>query len=274
MASIRATYGPPDFTPEPLCLDFVPALSEVPDVAGRARRAWGVGPLDRLDLDRVCESLDIEVSVLSLGVPDGGAQGFLVPRAGGRRFRIEVDPEPAGGWGSVAPDLRKALARHRKRFLVGHELAHTLFFAEGPAGPKRVVFDSPRQERFCDETARALLVPRAAAAAIPFAPEGVVALQRRFDVSVEVALRSAVAAHGDGGVAWLLLQRDEQTLVQWTSAERSLTTRALRALRRLAGRAFREEQAEADLVAPNQPARALYLPRREQVIVTCGCSPA
>jgi hypothetical protein len=206
--------------------------------------------------------------VLSMGVPDGGAQGFLIPKVNGRRFRIEVDPEPAAGWESVAPNLRKSLARHRTRFLVAHELAHTFFFADGPTGPERVVFDSPGQETFCDELARALLVPHEAAVELPFTPEGVVELQRRFDVSMEVALRSAVAAHGETGVAWLLLQRDEETLVQWTSADRRLTSRALRALRRLAGRASRNGQAEADLMTPNHLAHALYLPRRKQVIVT------
>lgn len=247
-------------------LDHVPEPNEAPNIARALRKAWGARPAGRLDLKRICDRLGVEVSVVSLEVPDGGAQGFLIPRANG--FLIEVDPEPRGGWQSVSPSLRSSLERHRKRFLIAHELAHTLFYEDRPARPRRLVFDSVRQEAFCDELARALLVPQEIAATLPFTPEGVVELQRRFDVSMEVALRSSVASHPGTGIAWLLLQRHDEMRVQWTSADRSLTARALRALRKLATRASRNGSAETGLVAPNRPARALYLPHREQVIVT------
>ncbi len=249
-----------------MLLHYVPEPDEVPAVARKARHAWGLGPASRLDIARVCRLLDIEVSFVSLDVPDGGAQGFLVPRANGR-FRIEVDPEPPGGWQSVPPALRRPLARHRKRFLIAHELAHMFFYEDGPAGPQRVVFDSARQEAFCDEFARALLVPGEVAADLPFSPRSAVEIQRRFDVSMEVAVRASVAVHTDKGVAWLLLQRAGKTLVQWTSADRSLTAQALQALRTLAARACQDDSVEA--LAPIERAQALHLPKREQVIVTC-----
>lgn len=252
-----------------LRLNRVPPLGEVADVAREARRAWGLHQASRLDLDRICDRLGIEVSVLSMGAPGGGMQGLLIPRRGGG-FRIEVDPEPTNGWESVAPPLYETLKRHRKRFLIAHELAHTLFFEDRYADrPRRVVFDSPQQEIFCDELARALLVPRCAAASLPFDPEGVVALQHRFDVSMEVALRSAVATHEDAEAAWLLLRHDEKMLVQWSSMDRRFTARALHALRRLAAVASRDRHAEATLNTGKMHAQALYLSHREQVVVTC-----
>jgi Zn-dependent peptidase ImmA (M78 family) len=253
---------------ERLQLDHVPPSEEVTTVAEKARRAWGVSPTSCLDLPRLCERLGIEVSVLSMGVPEGGAQGFLIPTIEGR-FRIEVDPEPASGWQSVAPGLQRTLARHRQRFLIAHELAHTLFYAGGPAGPQRLVLDSDQQETFCDDLARALLVPPAIARETPFTPDGVVELQRRFDVSMEVALRSAVTAH-EGTTAWLLLIRRDELRVQWTTAERQLTTRALPDLRRLAARAVKEGRAQARLAGVEQTVRALYLAEREQAIVTAN----
>ena len=254
--------------------EYVPELGEVPGIARTIRKAWGATPAGRLDPERICAYLGIEVSVLSLGVPDGGAQGFLIPKATGR-FRIEVDPEPRGGWQSVSAGLRRSLERHRKRFLITHELAHTLFYENGPKGPKRLLFDSPEQETFCDEMARALLVPDEIANELPFTPDGVLKIQRRFDVSMEIAMRSLVAAaHTEPGIAWLLLQHPDETLIQWTSADRSLTSRALRTLRTLAVRASRNGRADASLISPNQHASALYLPRREQVIVTCSCTGA
>jgi hypothetical protein len=200
-----------------------------------------------------------------MGVPDGGAQGFLVPQEEGG-FRIEVDPEPAGGWKSVAPGLRRSLERHRKRFLVAHELAHTLFFEAGPQGPRRLVLDGARQEEFCDEFARALLVPEEIAAQLPFAPESVVELQRRFDVSIELALRGLAAAHD--GIGWLLVQREDKTLIQWDSAGPNRTARSLGALRKLARRAAQTAGEVTMPLGRDGYGRALHLTGREQAIVT------
>jgi hypothetical protein len=250
----------------------VPEATEIPAVAREARRAWGVGASSRFDVSRVCKRLGVDVSIVSLGVPEGGAQGFLLPRADGR-FLIEVDPEPRSGWDAVSPHLRGSLKRHRERFLIAHELAHTLFYEDSPSGPQRMAFDSLRQEVFCDEMARALLVPPEVARTTPFTPEGVVKIQRRFDVSMELALRGIVSARNETGAAWLLLRRGEETLIQWTSATRSLTSRALGSLRKLAARAAQDRRTVAGIIAPKRRAHALYLPRRNQVIVTwqhCG----
>ncbi len=85
---------------------------------------------------------------------------------------------------------------------------------------------------------------------------------------MELALRGLVSAHAGTGAAWLLLRREEETLVQWTSAEGGLAARLLRAVRKLAERAFRSGQATTELKERVGNAQALYLPRREQVVVT------
>lgn len=272
MQAKRAHVLPAKTARRGFSLPWVPETTEIPVVAREARRAWGVGVSSRLDVARVCKRLGVDVSIVSLGVPDGGAQGFLLPRADGG-FRIEVDPEPRNGWDAVSPHLRDSLKRHRERFLIAHELAHTLFYEDGLSGPQRMAFDSSRQEIFCDEMARALLVPPDVARTAPFTPEGVVKIQRRFDVSMELALRSVVSAHNGSGAAWLLLRRGEETLIQWTSATRSLTSRALSTLKGLSKRAAQDRRAVTDIIASKRRAYALYLPRRNQVIVTwqhCG----
>ncbi len=267
MASTHLPTRPRNTEHQEIRLGQVPEPSEVPDIARRARKAWELRPRAKLDLRRICGNLGIEVSVVSLEVPEGGAQGFLIPRPGG--FLVEIDPEPRGGWQSVPPSLRSQLERHRKRFLIAHELTHTLFYEDHPTGPRRLVPDSPRQESFCDELARTLLVPLDAAAELPFDPQSAVEIQRRFDVSMEVALRGLVAAHRDAGAAWLLLQESDETLVQWTSADRRLTAQAMRGLRGLANRATKDGHSDAALLAPGAHAWARYLPGRAQVIVTC-----
>jgi hypothetical protein len=267
MQTTRAPTLSPKAAGKSISLHRVPEPDEIPEVARGVRRAWGIGPTSRFDVSRVCKRLGVDVSIVLLGVPDGGAQGFLLPQADGR-FLIEVDAEPRSGWDTVSPRLRGSLKRHRERFLIAHELAHTLFYERSAEGPRRLAFDSSHQEAFCDELARALLVPPDVARAAPFTPEGVIEIQRRFDVSMELALRGIVAARDEPGAAWLLLRRDGETLIQWTSAARGLTKCALRALRRLAAQAARERRAVAGLIAPQRRAHALHLPSRDQVIVT------
>jgi hypothetical protein len=166
------------------------------------------------------------------------------------------------------PPLRSSLRRHRSRFLVCHELAHTLFYRLGSAGPERLVFDSSRQEAFCDELACSLLIPPAVARERFFGPAAIVKLQRQFDVSMELAVRSAVAAHSGRGVAWLLLRRAERTLVQWTSADQGHTARALRPLRGLVERAACSTSGSAQSAGTAFTADALFLHSRSQAIVT------
>lgn len=253
-------------SPARIWLDHVPKPDEVPDLAARLRRNWGLGPDIRLDVEQACANLGIDFEERSLRGCWGGAQGLLLPNRHG--FTIEVDPEPRGGWASVVPPLRSSLRRHRSRFLACHELAHTLFYRPGSAGPERLVFDSSRQEAFCDELARSLLIPPAVAREQFFGPATIVKLQRRFDVSMELAVRSAVAAHAGRRVAWLLLRRGEKTLVQWTSADQGHTARALKSLRGLVERAACSASGSAQSAGAAFKADALFLHSRGQAIVT------
>jgi hypothetical protein len=114
-------------------------------------------------------------------------------------------------------------ARHRRRQRIAHELGHTLFYrACGEGRPRRTAAAGrPEEERFCDEFARALLVP---------VPDGdvtaqtVVALQQSYDVSLEVAARVAATAPGQPTVGlWWWRAGDPATtplLAQWVSDER------------------------------------------------------
>jgi hypothetical protein len=96
---------------------------------------------------------------------------------------------------------------------------------------------------------------------------GAVGIQDRFDVSMEVSLRSLVAAHRNETVGWLLLLQGDKMLVQWTSAAQGLTAAVLPDLRQLASQAVDAGWAEAYLGGPH-PARALFLHQRKQLLVT------
>jgi hypothetical protein len=249
-------------------LDGVPQPGEAAGIAAELRAEWGVPPAARLEVDEVCKELGIEVVEQRLGGRRRGTQALLIPRSSG--FSIEVDPEPPGGWLHVEPELRRALRSHRRRFLICHELAHTLFYEFGERGPRRIVRDSPLQELFCDELARNLLVPADLPRSLPFSPDTVVQLQSHFDVSMQVAVRSAVASRSGRGVAWLLLRKQGRTLIQWTSANRVRTAEALTALQRLVDRAAHCRDGMARSSCASLLADGLFLEERQQAIVTCA----
>jgi hypothetical protein len=179
------------------------------------------GPL--VDLQRVCRAGRFRVIERDLGGGAGGAQAMLLPKAG-NRFHIWVDPTPPGGWDRIEPALRQDLHRHRLRFRVAHEIAHAFFYRRQGGQPTRVLGDSAEQERFADEFARALLVPAALASAVAPTPGGVLDLQARCDVSLEVAARafadarrrvSTLLAHWSAG----MFPNPDNTLVQWASED-------------------------------------------------------
>jgi Zn-dependent peptidase ImmA (M78 family) len=91
--------------------------------------------------------------------------------------------------------MQENLRRHRVRFRVAHELAHTLFYWRRGDRPQRHLLDSASQERFCDAFSRALLVPPAVVARMPVNARTIMDLQEIFDVSLEVAARSLATAH-------------------------------------------------------------------------------
>jgi hypothetical protein len=201
-------------------LRTLPDPAEAETLAQRVRVAvcgsdeWDRGPVD---IGATCQLGSFKLHHRRLGAATGGLEALLVPC--GQRFDLVVDSEPPGGWERVSPELRPELDRHRERFRVAHEWAHSLFYERNPhEGFVRLVADSNGQEEFCDRFAAALLVPPSVAAGMSPAPSSVLDLQRRFDVSLEVALRAVASAH-PGTVAWLFVTPERgRPFVQWRSS--------------------------------------------------------
>jgi hypothetical protein len=189
-------------------------------LARRIRDAVMGGGHDRgLDLAALCRSGRFDVEEVRLHGAEGRLQGLLFP-APHNRFDILVDPEPPGGWDAIHPSMRRPLRDHRMRFRICHEVAHTFFFNRSGSAPQPLVPGSPGQERFCDSFAGLLLVPWEACAEAPVTARGVLDLQERFDVSLEVAARAFAAVHRDVEVALYTLSPDGGEAVQWTNRRR------------------------------------------------------
>lgn len=196
-------------------LPFVEELGEIPGgsdlehLVERVRRQCG--RRRRLDLAVACDIFGATVRVADLGGREGGQEAMLVPLEAGR-FGIVVDPTPRGGWDHVPRAVRPDLRRHRLRFRVGHELAHTFFYSRRSGEtPQRQLFDSDEQEDFCDRFSRSLLVPRREIERMKPTVEGLVELQRACDVSLEVAARATAAARPDLDVS-IWFERGDRTV--------------------------------------------------------------
>lgn len=249
----------------------VPPLSAASRIAETLRAEWRQPPDSRLDLEGVLDGLGIELLLADLGGGAGGPQGLLTPlKYGG--YRIEVDPTlPSAGVADDDP-LQDEIRRHRTRFIIAHELAHTLFYWEGRNGPERLVHDSDEQEQFCDALASTLLVPAASARGLRLHPDSVVSLHRSFDVSIEVAARALIEAHRKG-VAWLMVVPDgqEEPWVQWGAERTRDTVSPWRLLTRLADRTKDRPASHGRLRwrgGQTTLARGLYLAKRRQLVVT------
>lgn len=197
-------------------------------VAAQLRALGGAPtPSAPLDVDRLARRLGCTVEDADLAVADGGVEAALLPHPTDDRFLIRVDPTPRRGWAGTPSSLRRSVSRHRRRFRVAHELAHTHFYersADGP--PHRPNPPSQREEDFCDDLARALLVPPETAEELPATTDSVFRLAAQFDVSLEVAARALSAAHASAEVTlWFWRpERDPRSslLRQWSSVEHSL----------------------------------------------------
>lgn len=161
--------------------------------------------------------------------PDkGGPQALLIPKDGDG-FDISVDPTPPGGWGNIDPDLRRTLGRHRSRFLIAHELAHSFFFDRTPRErPQRRQPSDPLEERFCDEFARWFLLPIGMVRRQPATAESVFHLHRTFDVSVQLAARALTEVYKDQSWITIAIRRPTSGVdlwrLQWSSALSPLRT--------------------------------------------------
>lgn len=210
----------------------VPGVREATRLAGEMRGllAPARGPTDVALCARAART---EIRETTLGAGRGGLQGMLVP-LDGDRFRIAIDPTPRGGWGGIDPGWQRVIAVRRARFLLAHELGHTLFYRRTGGIPSRSLDrGSAAEEKFCDEFARALLVP---AVASGVTAQEVHAHHHCYNVSLELAARAAAL---QGGAARLTLWRWDgeapgrrATLhVQWSSDDRLATELAVRRYR-------------------------------------------
>jgi hypothetical protein len=253
-------------------LSQVPSRRAIGEIATTLRQAWGEDEESKLDLDSILNEAGIEFVLSDLGGGEGGPQGLLTPlRQGG--YRIEVDPTPSEGWRTTDAALREEVVRHRTRFVIAHELAHTLFYWQGRRGPERLVADSDEQELFCDALASALLVPSQVAAELPLRPASIIDLHRHFDVSVEVAARALITAHGSC-VGWLVVVPEDATepWVQWGAENAADAIGPWGLLSRLAEKVKNSSEAVEGRLrwrsGRTTVARGLFLADRSQLVVT------
>jgi hypothetical protein len=221
-----------------------------------------------LDLQPLTRRGRFRVSVERLSAADGGMEACLTPDADDS-FDIVVDPEPPGGWRPHHDGLREDIRRHRWRFRIGHEVAHSFFFDRVSGQlPRRRVPDSPEQERFCDVFAGALLLPPRVVARTEPTPENIMGLQRGYDVSLHLAVRTFSDTHPTH--AFVLLYTDEERPYlrpQWMSRASSWLPRwwAGEPVQRLGRRPVQT------VVVPRKDGgrsrlRALWIPERRQAL--------
>jgi hypothetical protein len=237
---------------------------------GRGRAAM---PLRTFE--QVCAAGGFQVREARLLPEAGGKQALLIPRPNDS-FDICVDPTPKRGWRGLTPVVQRSLHRHRSRFLIGHEIAHSFFFIRDGKAPRRRHSAGRAEEDFCDEFARWLLVPWTAAKNAPTEAGTVLALQRRFDVSLELAARAFSAAAGpDVSVVVGLLGEHDTIAPQWFG--NSDSKRALHLLRSAPARQALAEGAAKGLVGGRAGFKVdaeFQRDRRQMVLVAKRSTPA
>ena len=175
-------------------------------------------PLDEATL---CTVGGFRVREETLHAAEGRLEALLIPSRGGS-FTIVIDSEPHGGWADVRPALRHELSRHRRRFRLAHEVAHTFFYDRSGDRPTPTVDRTEGEERFCDHFAAALLVPPLASSALPPDARSLLWLQQQFDVSLELAARVFSEAWGDRVQITIWLDRGDTREPQWSSHRQPL----------------------------------------------------
>lgn len=207
-------------------LRWIPDAQGAADLAEDVREiVWGLGAQDPVtDFEALLQAGGFSLAEADLAAPDGGHEAIMFPGLAGQ-LHIHVDPRPRGAWTWVDENLRRETKRHRFRFRIAHEVAHSFFYRRGGDHAERTRHSTPAEEEFCDRFAAALLVPPAAVAAFQPSAQAVVALHRHYDVSVEVAARALAAAHSEHDVFlgyWPEQHSPEgdQPSLQWTNGPR------------------------------------------------------
>lgn len=196
------------------------ALERVNELAEEARNRLA-HPARPLPLRRACQAARVRVTSGKLRIGDRSHIAMLVPFEDG--FQATVDAEL---WERAKQEEN---ARHRLRFVLAHELGHTLFYRPG-SPPKRAVPPDQDEERFCHDFANSLLVPPKVAASTPLSPEGLFELAGRFDVSRQVAAWALVRARVGVTILWMTKAPHpkrggfETMRISWSASSRFIAT--------------------------------------------------
>lgn len=206
-----------------LSFRWLPPLEAACDLATVVRESvWGIGPHEPVtDLQPLLDLGRFDLSEADLAVDRGGQEAMMFPGAKGRLY-IRVDSRPKQPWGTQNLTLQAQTRRHRLRFRVAHEVAHSFFYDRTGRSQKRSRRSTPAEERFCDLFAGALLIPTQAVAGTCPDAERVIQLHEFFDVSVEMAARRVAEVHAGLGVAVGYWREEDPCLaeavrLQWAS---------------------------------------------------------
>lgn len=202
------------FLPKEAPVAATPRPGDGARAAQLVRRLLGLGERP-ISMRECCRTLGLEFALADLHTDQGGCEALLIPLRS-QRFRIVVDPKPRAGWGEGTPAQRQALARHRTRFRIAHEIAHTFFYRSTGSWPTRMFAPgSTEEESFADEFARSLLIPTTPRHR---RAEDVFAAQRYWGVSLEVAARAlADTSHPPRAITLWRWSSTEPMTVQWAS---------------------------------------------------------
>jgi hypothetical protein len=195
----------------------------------------------------------------TLAASSGGCQALLVP-AFGDRFRIVVDPTPPSGWCERRDAERRLLGRRRARFLIAHELGHTLFYKRSlDRAPWRAHAGGGFEEAFCDRFARALLIPDDVLRKCR-TPGHLLAAQKTYDVSLEVTLRGLAEVQQVHVCLFHWRSDAREPIVQWSNVAAGRHEKWTRAVRDALARV----RASLDLPLT---AEGVLLPGRQQAFL-------
>lgn len=197
-------------------LDCAPRFDDAEKLAARIRHAL-VDETRALVVRYACEAARVRVLKHPLRVGQRRRTAMLVPTK--RGFTALVD---SALWRDAATSEP---GRRHLRFVLAHELGHTLFYRPG-SPPTRTGLPGRPEERFCHQFATWLLVPLAAAQRAPLDPEGLYALAGRYDVSLRAAAWAVARARPELTVLWLRRAEhprrggEEAMRVQWGASTR------------------------------------------------------
>ncbi len=234
----------------------------------RSMRAQLGVPYGRISMRACCAAAHAEFVQADLQTGRGGCEALLVPLPSGC-FRIVVDPTPRKGWGETPAGQRSALARHRTRFRIAHELAHTFFYKRKGGRPTRTIpAGSAAEEGFADEFARTLLAPASAGAV---QAGEILSACTEWDVSLELAARAFAAV--DGIQREIVLWRwpaKGPVVTQWSNGSRTQDVLGLHA--RTGSAELREALLAANKTLPGFS--AVVADTRRQALTVLGLANA